>query len=230
MGDDDLVSIALGFLLKKLFINMEYCKTMIYVVDIDKRILDYIMEVAEEEKLPIKCEHVDLRLPLSKKFRNQFDCFFTDPPYTLQGMKLFLSRGIEALKKERGLKIFLSFGHKSQEFELTMQKCFVDMGLTVSEILTKFNVYDGASIIGSVGQMILLKTTRKSRALIKTYYKESIYTGELKITARSYMCKECGEMIKVGVLERFKTIEELKAKGCYKCNNSIFQFVEKRNI
>lgn len=230
VGDDDLVSIALGFLLKKLFINMECCKTTICVIDIDKRILDYISEVAEGEKLPVKCEQVDLRLPLSKKFRKQFDCFFTDPPYTLQGMKLFLSRGVEALKNERGIKIFLSFAHKSQEFELTMQKCFVDMGLTISEILTEFNAYDGAGIIGGVGQMIVLKTTSKIRTLIKTYYKESIYTGELKITVRSYICKECGEIIKVGVLEKFKTIEELKVKGCYKCNNSIFHLVERRNI
>lgn len=230
VGDDDLVSIALGFLLKKLFINMGCCKTTICVIDIDKRILNYIREVAEEEKLPVKCEHVDLRLPLSKKFRKQFDCFFTDPPYTLQGMKLFLSRGVEALKNERGIKIFLSFAHKSQEFELTMQKCFVDMGLTISEILTEFNAYDGAGIIGGVGQMIVLKTTSKIRTLIKTYYKESIYTGEIKITVRSYTCKECGEIIKVGVLEKFKTIEELKVKGCYKCNNSIFHLVERRNI
>lgn len=230
VGDDDLVSIALGFLLKKLFINMEYCKTTICVIDIDKRILNYIRKVAEEEKLPVKCEHVDLRLPLSKKFRKQFDCFFTDPPYTLQGMKLFLSRGVEALKDERGIKIFLSFAHKSQEFELTMQKCFVDMGLTISEILTEFNAYDGAGIIGGVGQMIVLNTTSKIRTLIKNYYKESIYTGELKITVRSYTCKECGEIIKVGVLEKFKTIEELKVKGCHKCNNSIFHLVERKNI
>ncbi|MEW9094868.1 MAG: bis-aminopropyl spermidine synthase family protein [Clostridiaceae bacterium] len=227
LGDDDLVSIALGFLLKKLFAHMEYCKTTIVVMDIDKRVMDYIKKVAEEENLPVKCEYIDLKLPLPERFKNKFDCFFTDPPYTLQGMELFLSRGVEALKNERGLTVFLSYGHKSPEFELTMQKSFVDMGLTVLEILNGFNSYDGAGIIGGIGQMIVLKTTSRTKVSIETSYEGKIYTGELKVTVRSYKCKECGEIIKVGALKEFKTIEELKAKGCSKCNSHIFQLMQK---
>lgn len=228
IGDDDLVSIALGFLLKKLFSNIRYSKTKICVMDIDNRILDYISSIAKKEELPINCEYVDLRSPLSESFKGQFDCFFTDPPYTLQGMNLFLSRGLEALKNESGLNIFLSYAHKSPEFELNMQKYFVDMGLMVSEILTAFNDYDGAEIIGNIGQMIILKTTTSSKSLIENCYKEPIYTGELKVTVRFYKCKECGEIMKVGFSERFNTIEELKEKGCYKCNNKVFQLIEKR--
>ena len=228
IGDDDLVSIALGFLLKKLFNDIRYSKTKIFVMDIDNRILDYISSIAKKEELPINSEYVDLRSPLPESFKGQFDCFFTDPPYTLQGMNLFLSRGLEALKNERGLNIFLSYAHKSPEFELNMQKCFVDMGLMVSEILTAFNNYDGAEIIGNMGQMIILKTTSSSKSLIENCYQEPIYTGELKVTVRLYKCKECGEIMKVGFSEKFNTIEELKEKGCYKCNNRIFQLIEKR--
>ncbi|ARC83467.1 hypothetical protein U732_2390 [Clostridium argentinense CDC 2741] len=228
IGDDDLVSIALGFLLKKLFSDIRYSKTKICVMDIDNRILDYISSIAKKEELPINCEYVDLRSPLSESFKGQFDCFFTDPPYTLQGMNLFLSRGLEALKNESGLNIFLSYAHKSPEFELNMQKYFVDMGLMVSEILTAFNDYDGAEIIGNIGQMIILKTTTSSKSLIENCYQEPIYTGELKVTVRFYKCKECGEIMKVGFSERFNTIEELKEKGCYKCNNKVFQLIEKR--
>lgn len=228
IGDDDLVSIALGFLLKKLFNDIRYSKTKIFVMDIDNRILDYISSIAKKEELPINCEYVDLRSPLSESFKGQFDCFFTDPPYTLQGMNLFLSRGLEALKDESGLNIFLSYAHKSPEFELNMQKYFVDMGLMVSEILTAFNNYDGAEIIGNMGQMIILKTTNSSKSLIENCYQEPIYTGELKVTVRLYKCKECGEIMKVGLSEKFNTIEELKEKGCYKCNNRIFQLIEKR--
>lgn len=228
IGDDDLVSIALGFLLKKLFSDIRYSKTKICVMDIDNRILDYISSIAKKEELPINCEYVDLRSPLSESFKGQFDCFFTDPPYTLQGMNLFLSRGLEALKNESGLNIFLSYAHKSPEFELNMQKYFVDMGLMVSEILTAFNNYDGAEIIGNIGQMIILKTTTSSKSLIENCYQEPIYTGELKVTVRFYKCKECGEIMKVGFSEKFNTIEELKEKGCYKCNNKVFQLIEKR--
>jgi predicted methyltransferase len=228
VGDDDLVSIALGFLLKKLFNDIRYSKTKIFVMDIDNRILDYISSIARKEELPIECEYVDLRFQLSESFRGQFDCFFTDPPYTLQGMSLFLSRGLEALKDESGLNIFLSYAHKSPEFELDMQKHFVDMGLMVSEILNAFNNYNGAEIIGNIGQMIILKTTSSSKSLIENCYKEPIYTGELKVTVRFYKCKKCGEIMKVGLSEKFNTIEELKDKGCYKCNNQVFQLIEKR--
>lgn len=228
IGDDDLVSIALGFLLKKLFINMKYCNTTIFVMDIDKRILTYIRNISEQEKLPIKCEYIDFRQPLSKDFKDQFDCFFTDPPYTLDGMNLFLSRGIEALKNERGLHIFLSYAHKSPDFEFTMQKSFMNMGLIVSKILATFNTYEGAGIIGNTGQMIVLKTTSRSRALMQTFYKGAIYTGELKKTVRCYKCKSCGQNIYVGISEKVKNIEELKAKGCDSCNNRIFQLIEKK--
>lgn len=227
VGDDDLVSIALGFLLKKLFTDIKYSKTSIFVLDIDERIINYINNIAEEKQLPVKSEYVDLRKPLPQKFRGKFDSFFTDPPYTLQGMNLFLSRGIEALKYQCGLNVFLSYAHKSPEFELAMQKNFVTMGLRVSEILTSFNAYDGAGIIGGVGQMIVLKTTNGSKSLIEGYYEESIYTGELKVTVRLYKCKNCGEVIKVGNSEHFKTIEELKEKGCNKCGGNLLDLVHK---
>lgn len=200
-------------------------------MDIDNRILDYISSIAKKEELPINCEYVDLRSPLSESFKGQFDCFFTDPPYTLQGMNLFLSRGLEALKNESGLNIFLSYAHKSPEFELNMQKYFVDMGLMVSEILTAFNDYDGAEIIGNIGQMIILKTTTSSKSLIENCYQEPIYTGELKVTVRFYKCKECGEIMKVGFSERFNTIEELKEKAVINVIIKYFSLLrkEKRN-
>ncbi len=230
LGDDDLVSIALGFLLKKLFNNTIHPATKITVMDIDKRIIDYINDIAIKESLPIKCEYVDLRMPLENNFKNQFDCIFTDPPYTLEGMNLFLSRGIEALRDDSGLAIYFSYAHKSPDFQLTMQKCFLSMGLIVSEVRARFNNYEGASIIGNTGQMIVLKTTNITKALIKTPYKGALYTGELKETVRSYRCKQCGEIIKVGRSEEFNNIETLKSKGCYKCKSQVFELIQRKNV
>lgn len=229
LGDDDLVSIALGFLLKKLF-NDAHHTTKITVMDIDKRIIDYISNIAKKESLPIKCEYVDFRAPLADNFKNQFDCFFTDPPYTLEGMNLFLSRGIEALRDDNGLTIYFSYAHKSPDFQLTMQKCFLSMGLIVSEVMPRFNTYEGASIIGNTGQMIVLKTTNTTKALIKAHYEGVLYTGELKETVRSYRCKQCGEIIKVGRSEKLNNIETLKSKGCYKCNSQVFELIQRKNI
>ena len=230
LGDDDLVSIALGFLLKKLFNNAIHHTTKITVMDIDKRIISYINDIAIKESLPIKCEYVDFRMPLADNFKNQFDCFFTDPPYTLEGMNLFLSRGIEALRDDSGLTIYFSYAHKSPDFQLTMQKCFFSMGLIVSEVMPRFNTYEGASIIGNTGQMIVLKTTNITKALIKTPYKGALYTGELKKTVRSYRCKQCDEIIKVGRSEKINNIETLKSEGCYKCNSQAFELIERKNM
>ncbi len=230
VGDDDLVSIALGFLLKKLFVNIEHCSTMISVMDIDNRILSYIQDIAEKERLPIKCVCLDFRKALLNNFIEQFDCFFTDPPYTLEGMILFLSRGVEALKKRSGLPIFLSYAHKSPDFELSMQKRFVEMGLMLSKVMARFNTYEGAGIIGNTGQMIVLKTTSKSKALIQTFYQGPLYTGELKKTVRLYRCRDCGEPTKVGLLEEIQTIEKLKLNGCSRCGKQIFNLIEKSKI
>lgn len=222
LGDDDLISVATGFLLKKLFSDVKFSKTTVLVMDIDKRFLNYINDTAKNEGLPIECQIADLRLPISNDFKESFDCCFTDPPYTLEGMNLFLSRGVEALKKEKGIPIFFSFAHKAPDFELAMQRSFVEMGLIISKIIAGFNIYEGGGILGNTGQMIILKTTSESRVLIENSYKKAIYTGELKVTIRHYKCKECGKVIKVGASEAFKTIEELKEKGCTNCKNKIF--------
>lgn len=230
IGDDDLVSVALGFLLKRLFNNTICHNTKITVMDIDKRVTDYISNIAIKESLPIECKCVDLRIPLTDDFKNQFDCFFTDPPYTLKGMNLFLSRGIEALKDDSGLTIYFSYAHKSPDFQLAMQKYFLSMGLMISEVIARFNAYEGAGVIGNTGQMIILKTTNVTKSLIQTSYKGPLYTGELKTIIRFYRCTKCGEVIKVGVTEKFNTIEKLKSKGCYKCNNQAFKLIKRINI
>lgn len=230
LGDDDLVSVALGFLLKKLFTHTFYQDTKITVIDIDKRIIEYINTIAAEESLSIKCEYEDLKNPLSNKFKNKFDCFFTDPPYTLEGMNLFLSRGIEALKNHIDLSIYFSFAHKSPVYQLNMQRSFLTMKLVISTITLKFNTYEGAGIIGNTGQMIVLKTTDMTKPLIKNTHNGFLYTGEFMKTVRFYKCRECGKIAKIGNSEKIKNIESLKNTGCWKCNNKIFDLVQRKYI
>ncbi|UFJ40467.1 bis-aminopropyl spermidine synthase family protein [Brevibacillus humidisoli] len=222
LGDDDLVCVSLGFLLKQLFPRVQRQKTTITVVDVDKRILRHIEEIAEVEQLPIRCIRADLRRPLPSGMQGQFDAFFTDPPYTLQGMMLFLSRGISALKHQTGLPIFFSFAHKSPGFSLTMQRSLVQMGLMVSEIIPQFNQYEGAEMIGNRGQMIILKTTEETSPHVIADYDDALYTGELKRTMRTYQCKQCGISIFVGAQGMYATIEELKRQGCPACPNNTF--------
>ncbi len=222
VGDDDLVSVAIGFLLKHLYQDMTYCKTNIVVLDIDKRIIDYITKISDCYELPITCIHHDLRKPLDVKIQYKFDCVFTDPPYTLQGLNLFLSRAIEGIKKDSGYQIYLSFANKPLSFEFKMQKYFIQMGLIVSNIYQSFNQYEGAGIIGNIGQMIILKTTSSTTSLIKNTYHDNLYTGDLKNITRLYTCQSCQTIIRVGKDERIKTIEELKSLGCPKCSHHVF--------
>lgn len=231
VGDDDLVSIALGFLLKRLFPKGIPAQTRISVLDVDERFLDTIREIAGVNSLPVECLRLDLRNPLPANLVGQFDCFFTDPPYTLPGMSLFLSRGITALKKTVGLPVFLSFSHKSPDFTLEMQQEWLRLGVVISEVIPRFNQYEGAEIIGNTGQMIVLRTSRKTQPIVdEIYYDQPMYTGELKKTLRVYQCKECAKLIKIGFGGDFNTIESAKKEGCPNCRNTIFDLIERHTI
>ncbi|MBN3526144.1 bis-aminopropyl spermidine synthase family protein [Paenibacillus apiarius] len=228
VGDDDLVSVSLGLLLKRLFPGRSSPKTGIHVVDVDERFLQHIRDIAEREDLPITCHTADLRQPLPAQLHGRFDCFFTDPPYTLQGMSLFLSRGIGALKRRKGLPVFLSFAHKSPGFTLNMQQELVRMGLMVKEITPHFNEYEGAQMIGNRGQMLVLKTTEHTTPGLTDGYEGELYTGEVNRTQRVYRCKQCGEAVLVGQDGDFGTIEQLKRRGCSGCGSSAFELIERK--
>ena len=228
VGDDDLVSVALGFLLKRLFPGRSSPKTAIHVVDVDERFLQYIRDIAEREDLPISCHHADLRQPLQEDLHGRFDCFFTDPPYTIQGMSLFLSRGISALKRRKGLPVFLSFAHKSPGFTLAMQQELVRMGMMMKEITPHFNDYEGAQMIGNRGQMIVLKTTEHTTPGHTDRYEGALYTGEVNRTQRIYRCRQCREAVLVGQDGDFDTIEQLKRRGCSSCGSSTFELIERK--
>ncbi|MET3289158.1 UNVERIFIED_CONTAM: putative methyltransferase [Brevibacillus sp. OAP136] len=230
IGDDDLVSISIGLLLKRLFPADNHGKTHIDVVDLDLRYLDHISQIASERALPITCHIHDLRKPLPAKLLGRFDCFFTDPPYTLQGMGLFVSRGISALKKQSGHPIFLSFAHKSPAFMLAMQREFVQMGLVVTATLPGFNEYVGAEMIANRSQMLILQTTERTGPAYMDAFTNALYTGEVKRTMRTYRCKRCSRTQQVGVHCDHATIEALKKQGCPVCGSRVFLLVEKTEI
>lgn len=230
VGDDDLVSVSLGLLVKRLFPGLRNQKARITVVDIDERFLHYIGEVAMKEGLQIERVQADLRWPLATELQGQYDCFFTDPPYTLQGLNLFISRGISALKQDKGLPIFLSFAHKSPDFTLEFQRELVRMGVMVREVIPQFNQYVGAEMIGNRSQMIVLRTTEHTVSAITGHYDDALYTGEVKRTQRTYQCKQCSESILVGFQSDVRTIEDLKNKGCPRCHNATFDLLDKKSV
>ncbi len=223
IGDDDLVSISLGVLLKKVIPERTGRTGVITVLDIDSRFTAYISHAAQMLGLPIDCQTVDVRQPLPDVLQDQYDCFLTDPPYTLPGMELFLSRGIEALKQQPDLAVFFSFAHKPPGFTLNMQRSLLDMGLIITEVIPRFSQYEGAGIIAGTGQMMILHTTSKTSPMVKEAFEGAIYTGELRCTVRSYRCMSCQLLIEVGTTQEIKTIEALKAASCPACHGQSFE-------
>jgi S-adenosylmethionine decarboxylase proenzyme len=231
VGDDDLVSVALSFLLRDLFPGNDEAKSRIVVFDVDKGMLDYISEIGTKHKFAIECHSINLRSPLPLKFLNAFDCFFTDPPYTQDGMLLFLSRGVGALKQEKGNSIFLSFAKKPLEENLKIQQEIINHGLSIKAIVDSFNEYYGASLLGNRSQMLVLESTESTKMLINSdsEYTKPIYTRETNPRERQYRCKNCDYLVFMSAENdtEFQTIEQLKSAGCPKCNNSTFHLLIK---
>jgi S-adenosylmethionine decarboxylase proenzyme len=224
VGDDDLISLALGFLLRALYSDFTKNRTRIFVLEKDERLAAYIRETAKEYQLPITCVETDLRDPLPIQVVGHFDCFYTDPPYTIEGLSLFLSRGIGGLKKEKGLPIFLSFGQKPNEEVFRMQEVFLAHGLVLTGIFDGFNQYEGASLYGNVSRMLVLETTVHTKAVIPVTMAgmEKIYTGDFRAVGTKYRCRGCKQEITTGKSEAFPTIEMLKEAGCPFCGGKLF--------
>jgi hypothetical protein len=160
------------------------------VVDIDGRLLEVITAISKEEDLSIECVLHDLREPLPERLRGAFDTFLTDPPYTIPGLELFLSRGIQALRLRKTSTAYLAYPDKPP---LEMLEAH-----------------------GAINWMGLYVVTGEARPVITGQLQGGIYTGELKPTTRVYRCR-CGEAIEVGSTKEFSTVEELKSRGCPSC-------------
>jgi len=211
LGDDDFTSIALALL------NV---KTNIVVLDIDSRLTDTISNISEKNKYPVKCFVHDLRKPVNTEFTNKFDTILTDPPYTIPGLRLFLSRAIQALKREDGRKIYLAYPHRAPNELLEVQQEILKHGLAIEEIIPGFNLYEGAEMHGNITSLLILITTSETKTIISGEYNDLIYTGELSPTIRTYRCKN-KHLIKIGSSEDIKSIEQLKEVGCPICGSKI---------
>jgi|GEM_PF-3814545 len=95
VGDDDLLSIVLGFNFKNLDI---------LVLDIDKGVLGCIDKVSKKYNLRIKTRYYDVRKPLPQNLAGRFDYFIFDSSHCLGGYVSFLTRALLSLKKEKHVR------------------------------------------------------------------------------------------------------------------------------
>lgn len=172
LGDDDLTSIAVA--------NFKTAKE-ISILDIDDRISNIINSISNKNQLGIKVAEFDLRKPLPLSYLNRFDIVFIDPPYTQKGIKLFISRAIDALDRTNHVaKIYVCYGNseRAKERFLPIQEILTNSGLIIKCVFDKFNRYSSAESIGSTSSLFICEVTPKTKPLIRGYYEKEIYTND----------------------------------------------------
>lgn len=135
LGDDDLLSIAFA---------LSGLPARIVVIELDQRLVDFIEKTNKEKNTNIEVWRRDLRLPLGEELVGKFDTFFTDPVETLQGIEVFLARGIASLKDVGCAGYFgLTAIESSLEKWHDIQKLLIDkFGVTITDILWDFSIYE----------------------------------------------------------------------------------------
>ncbi len=94
IGDDDMFSIALA--LTKL-------PKSVTALDIDSNVINYVNETIKKYGYEPTAQVSDFMQEVPESFKKSFDVFVTEPPDTIKGMRLFISRGIECLREHNGI-------------------------------------------------------------------------------------------------------------------------------
>jgi predicted methyltransferase len=132
IGDDDLLSVALA---------LTELPSRITVLDIDKRLGDFIAKVNSKHGFNIEYFEYDVANPLPKTLAGKFDVFSSEPLETLSGLKAFLIRGIICLK-EGGVGYFgLTLHEASLRKWLETQRLLSKLNCVVTDIIQGFSSY-----------------------------------------------------------------------------------------
>jgi predicted methyltransferase/DNA-directed RNA polymerase subunit RPC12/RpoP len=218
LGDDDLVSVAIARFGTLTGIGAR----SVTVVDTDPAVLAWIGE--QPAAAAISLVQHDLREPLPPSLTGSFDVACTDPPYTVPGARLFLSRAVSALRPGPGRHVFFSFGARRPAEMLATQRLIADLGLVIRALTPNFNSYLGAGILGSSSHLYQLRSTEQTAPLAEGGYSGPLYTADTRTEqTRPYRCADCGAVHAVGTGARWNTIAELKAGRCPDCGGDTFR-------
>jgi predicted methyltransferase len=222
LGDDDLIAVAIAR-----FAAWAGSPAMIRgltVVDADPDILDWIGQQAADTGVSIRLVRHDLREPLPAALLASCDVAATDPPYTVTGAELFLSRAVSALAPAPGRHVFFSFGARRPDETVEVQRSIAAMGLAVRSLTAGFNEYLGAGVLGGTSNLYHLRSTADARPLIEGGYDGPLYTADTRTAAvRSYRCAACRAVHEVGPGARWPQIAALQAAGCPECGGPVFR-------
>ena len=168
IGDHDLTSVAIAE------VNP---RTAITVVDIDDDILGYVDSMGYAS---IRCLWSDFRYGLAPRAEGWADLVFTDPPYTPEGVKLFLGRGVQGLRNSELARLVMAYGFSEMHpvLGLKVQRAAASLHLAFDTILPRFNSYHGAQAVGSRSSIYVLRPTSRTwrAAYTKDKSTTNIYT------------------------------------------------------
>lgn len=173
LGDHDLTSLAVTAVNPRVAVS---------VVDVDDALLEYIDDQAGPA---VRCLWTDLRFGLPAGAEEWADLVFTDPPYTPDGVRLFLGRALAGLRRPDQARLVLAYGFPEHHpaLGLKVQEAVSGLHLTYEAILPGFNRYHGAQAIGSRSDLYVLRPTGRSRPP-RSAPRVNIYThGEQSIEA-----------------------------------------------
>jgi predicted methyltransferase/DNA-directed RNA polymerase subunit RPC12/RpoP len=222
LGDDDLISVAIaGFAARAGHPDMIRRLT---VVDTDPDVLAWAgQQVTAAGGAAELVEH-DLRAPLPAGLAASFDVVLTDPPYTVAGAELFLSRAVSALAPQPGRHVFFSFGARRPDETVAVQQSIAAMGLAVRSLTAGFNSYLGAGVLAGTSNLYHLRSTAGARPLIEAGYDGPLYTADGRAdTVRPYRCAGCKAVHEVGPAASWPQIAALQAAGCPDCGGTVFR-------
>jgi hypothetical protein len=176
LGDDDLTSVAISLVSSTLSLRIR----RLFVLEQDSRLVAFLQGIASDEAMPIEVVQHDLREELPPGIAGAFDVFATDPPYTLEGLGLFVSRGVSALRSDPGKQGYISFGYRRPAESATGLGMLASMGLAPVEVLPEFNHYEGAQVLAGVSQMIRTVSTGNPDPKIRGEYSGALYTADMR--------------------------------------------------
>lgn len=155
VGDHDLTSLA------ACQVNPALAAT---VVDIDERVLEFIDRQAARLGLDVRCLHADLRFGLPAGAAGVADLVVTDPPYTPEGVRLFLARGLAGLRDRENGRLVMAYGYGERHpaLGLKVQRAAQELHLACEAMLPDFNRYVGAQAIGSASDMYVFRPTART--------------------------------------------------------------------
>ena len=218
LGDDDFVTAAIvAWTQVESDAGRKANPDRLCALDIDPRI---VSDLAARDGVEA---HVwDARDPVPDDLRGAFDVVVTDPPYTLPGAELFLSRAAEAVGARPGTRCYFSFGHVAPQDMRDIQAVMLDIGWIVSEWTPGFNEYEGGGVIAGTSLLAELVLAPDAESVVSGRYDGDLYTSDVRPGATTYRCRACGALWAVGAGAPISTIADLKRTGCSECGADRF--------